>query len=139
MQGISIAALIATLLSVGIIGGVIFSKSKKEDRKLLIVLFLEYSNFFIAFYWLRLPLDSLMNLLLSDHPRLYEFIKNFYATITEELAKLSLILLLLVYKRIKEENYHLFAFTAGLGFGVGEIWFLANMISNTPQLSSLPW
>jgi hypothetical protein len=141
MQGIFIAAIIVTLLSAGVIGGAIFWRAKANERKLLLAVVLVYIPiFFAAYYGLRLPLDSLLGPVLSAYPvELYEFVKLFYAPVTEELAKVSLLALLLLSKRIKKDNYHRFAFTAGLGFGIGEIWFLADLFAKTPQIASLPW
>ncbi|MGC9445018.1 MAG: hypothetical protein ACP5E9_08875 [Candidatus Methanospirareceae archaeon] len=141
MQGIFIAAIIVTLLSAGVIGGAIFWRAKASERNLLLVLLLAYIPiFFVAYYVLRLPLDSLLGPVLSRYPvELYEFVKLFYAPVTEELAKLSLLALLLVANRITKDNYHRFAFTAGLGFGIGEIWFLEELFALTPEIASVPW
>ncbi|MBN1454782.1 MAG: hypothetical protein JW945_00810 [Methanomicrobia archaeon] len=141
MQGIFIAALIVTILSAGVIGGAIFWRAKANERKLLFVVTLVYIPiFFAAYYGLRLPLDSVLGPILSGYPvEFYQFVTLFYAPITEELAKLSLLAVLLLAQRIKKDNYHRFAFTVGLGFGIGEIWFLAELFAKQPQIASLPW
>ena len=140
MQGIIIMGIITTLLSIGIIGGVICKKSKGEDRDILLVTFLlGIPIFFFAYYLLRLPLDLFLKNILSNYAGIYILFRSFYAPLTEELSKLLVIFLPFIYRRVQKSNLHFFAFATGLGFGVGEIWFLANVFSQNPETAALPW
>lgn len=140
MQGIFVMGIITTLLSIGIIGGIICKKSKGEDRETLLMTFLlGIPVFFFAYYLLRLPLDFFLKNILSNYAGTYIFFQSFYAPLTEELSKLLVIVLPFIYRRTQKSNLHFFAFATGLGFGVGEIWFLANILSQNPKTATLPW
>ena len=123
------------------LGGFIRWRSKPEDRKLLLYLFLaELPMAFLAFYLVRLPLvDGLFKLILSDHLKVYGFIKVFYAPLTEEPAKIFPLLLPFFRAKINKDNFVLAAMALGLGFGVGEIWLVGNFIAAAPQFSNMPW
>lgn len=140
MQGIIIMAIITTFLAVSTIGTVLFIKSPSMIRhKLFLVFLLNIPIFFFAFFVLRLPLDTFMHFLFSNNEMLYDFVKNFYAPLTEESAKLFIVVPLYYFKHIDKENAPFYAFSTGLGFGIGEIWFISFLITQNPEISSLPW
>lgn len=140
MQGIIIMAIITTFLAVAIIGTILFIKSPSMMRhKLFFLVLLNIPIFFFAYYGLRLPLDALMNVLFSNNEMLYNFVKNFYAPLTEESAKLFIFIPVYYYKQLDKDNVHFYAFSTGLGFGIGEIWFLAVLLAQNPEISALPW
>lgn len=110
MQGIIIMAIITTFLAFSTIGTVLFIKSPSLIRhKLFLVFLLNIPIFFFAYFVLRLPLDTFMHFLFSNNEMLYDFIKNFYAPLTEESAKLFIIVPLYYFKHIDKENAPFYA------------------------------
>lgn len=139
MLGITLMAIITTFQALGLIGGIITFKSPNRIKRVLLLLFLvNIPIFFFAYFGLRLPLDEIIRFFVTNND-IYLFIRNFYATVTEEASKLLVFLPLFIYRKIDFDQLHWYAFTAGLGFGTGEIWFLASMLAQDPYISSLPW
>jgi ssDNA-binding Zn-finger/Zn-ribbon topoisomerase 1 len=141
MHQIYITSAVTTLLALVIIGGFIRWRADKPDHKLLLTLFLiELPVAFIAFYLVRLPLvDSSFKFLFSFDLAVYGFMKNFYAPLTEEPAKLLPLLIPALRHKITKENFAMAAMALGLGFGIGEIWLVGNFIGQSAQYSTMPW
>jgi len=139
MLGITLMAIITTCLAFGLIGGIITFKSPNRIKLVLFLVFLaNIPIFFFAYFGFRLPLDEIIRFLIINND-IYGFIKNFYAPITEEASKLLVFLPLYFFRKIDFDQLHWYAFAAGLGFGTGEIWFLASVLALDPYISSLPW
>lgn len=140
MQGIYIAAVVTTILSLGIIGGFLTWKTpRKEWFFLVFIILLEIPMSAIAFYLIRLPLDCWLQRLLSSSPGIYHFLTTFYAPITEEPIKLWVLLFPWIFRRIERKNAVRFAIAIGLGFGIGEMWMLAVQFAKDPYIASLHW
>lgn len=140
MQGIYITAIITTSLSLAVIGSIIFWRSPRKERSFLSVLILlEIPICALAFYFIRLPLDGWLRNLLTPQPGIYKFLTTLYAPITEEPAKLWILLIPWVFRRINSKNVIRVAMAIGLGFGIGEMWLVATRLANNPQIGSLPW
>jgi len=141
MHNIYIASVVTTLLAVLIIGGFIKWRAEKTDYNMLALLFLiELPMALLAFYLIRLPLlDGAFKYIFSFNPDVYGFMKNFYAPLTEEPAKLLPLLIPALRRRITKENFAMAAMALGLGFGIGEIWLVGGFIAQSPQYASLPW
>lgn len=94
MQGIYITAIITTSLSLAVIGSIIFWRSPREERSFLSVVILsEIPMCALAFYFIRLPLDGWLRTLLGLQSGIYKFLTTLYAPITEEPAKLWILLI----------------------------------------------
>lgn len=63
----------------------------------------------------------------------------FYAPMIEEPAKWFSLVLPSLRKHLTPKNAVAVALSVGLGFGVGEIWFLAERLSRSPQIAALPF
>lgn len=140
MKGIYVAAIIATALALGIEGGVIWWRSKRPDRPLLLIAFAAALPMCaLMFYLVRMPINDWLVGIMGKENSLYRFLTTFYAPLTEEPAKLWPLLIPWFRRRITKENAVIVAAALGLGFGVGEMWFLAEKISHVPKIAALPW
>lgn len=138
-MGLLIAAVITTVLAILTVGAMIRRTSQRSDRSVLLLAF-----FFalplqpLAFYFIRLPLHELLSGWLGAGAVLTA-ITLFYAPLTEEPAKWFALGVPSVRKAITRENAVAIALAVGLGFGVGELWFIAERLSRAPQFASLPF
>lgn len=140
MKGIYIAAIITTALSLTIVGSIILRKTpRKEWSLLIVVLLLQIPMCAIAFYFIRLPLDRWLQGLLRQCSGTYRFLTTFYAPITEEPIKLWIFLIPKYINNLNDKNIVRMAMAIGLGFGIGEMWFIAANLAKSPQVASLPW
>jgi hypothetical protein len=90
----------------------------------------------LMMYAVRLPLDGMLrtNYGIAGWVTI---VALFYAPLTEEPAKWLTALVPIVRRAIPNHPVSL-ALAAGAGFGVGEIWFLANAL-NSPDYADLPF
>lgn len=140
MPGIYIAAAITTALSLLIIGGAIWKKTPvKYHALLLVALAAQLPMSAVAFYYVRIPLDRFLVGWLGASSQLYKYLTTLYAPLTEETAKVWPLLIPVFYRRIDKRNAVCVAMALGLGFGLGEIWFLAERVSHAPEIARLPW
>jgi hypothetical protein len=141
VDGIYIAAILVTFLSVVTIGGVLLWKSPRKEYPLLVLAFLLLVPMSpMAFYLVRLPLDGWLQGLLGRTTETYELLSALlYAPITEEPIKLLILLIPWFLSRLDSKNTIRLAMAIGLGFGVGEIWLLATELAKNPRIASLPW
>jgi len=144
MKSIYVAALITMVISLLVYGAVIittvyFSSSPINKLSLLLAFLIVLPMQPLAFYLVRLPIDKILVAKLGVSSWLYQFISLFYAPLTEEPAKLVPLILPFILRDIKFETFARYAMTIGLGFGIGELWFIANRIAGNPQFDSLPF
>jgi len=62
-----------------------------------------------------------------------------YAPVTEESAKLTLMLFPWIRRRNDGKSAIQIGMAIGLGFGVGEMWQAAYWLSKDPDIASTPW
>lgn len=140
MQGIYIAAIVTTLLSLIIIGGFLLWRSSRKERAMLVAaVLLMIPMCAIAFYFIRLPLDGWLQGLLGRTSEMYKFLTTLYAPVTEEPIKLWVLLMPWFLNNLERKNTIRVALAIGLGFGIGEMWLIATKLANNPQIASLPW
>ena len=136
-MGIWIAAVVTTILSIGLYGLLLAKLAPAADRRWLLVAFLIALPLQpLAFYWMRMPLHAGLTSLLGPGA-LLTGITLFYAPLTEEPAKW--LVLSFVRRHLTPENAIALALTIGLGFGIGELWFIAEQISRAPQYADVPF
>jgi hypothetical protein len=121
-------------------GALLKRLSAPIDRRLLVLAFcLTLPLQPLAFYLVRVPLNSWLAGLLGKDSGLYLFLTTFYAPLTEEPAKLLPLFLPLLYRSIRRDNFVHVALALGVGFGIGELWFIAERVARTPEFKSLPF
>ena len=138
-MGILIAAIITTVLAIVVVGLLIRKLSKREDRSVLILAFcfaLPLQP--LAFYFIRTPLHEVLTGWIGAGA-LLTAITLFYAPVTEEVAKWLALGVPSIRKALKPENAVAIALAVGLGFGTGELWFIAERLTRVPQFAGLPF
>lgn len=140
MHQIYIASAVTTVITFFLAGAFIRWRSRPEDREFLLkIMLMDLPMAFIAFYLVRMPIaDNLFRLVFGSDQSLYMFMKNFYAPLTEEPAKILPLVFPFVRKKITKENFVLAAMALGLGFGLGEIWLVGRFIAES-TMPALPW
>jgi hypothetical protein len=140
MPGIYIAAIITTTLAVVIGGRFLLLGTTKGERKFVIALVaLHLPMCVLAFHYLRQPLDNSVQKWLGGNQVAYQFARTFYAPLTEEPAKLWLLLVPSFFATLTPKNALRRAMAIGLGFGIGEMWWLANLNAQNPHIARIPW
>lgn len=139
-MGIWIAAGIASLLATLILGAILFRQHEACTRRLLLMTVLAGLPLSaVAFHGVRQPIDSWLGSALHHHQGLLAAIRLGYAPLTEEPAKLLILLLPSIWRRVDRGNLVHLALAIGLGFGIGEAWMLAGLLSARPEIAALPW
>jgi len=140
MAGIWIAAVITTLFSLGIIGFLIAKISPADDRRFLAIIAAVHLPLCAsAIYFVRIPIDSVLQTTLGVTTAAYLLVATLYAPLTEEAAKLWLVLFPWFRKKLDGRTAIHIGMAIGLGFGVGEMWLVAYFLSKNPDIASMPW
>jgi PrsW family intramembrane metalloprotease len=139
-MGILIAAAFTTLAVLAFYGGIVVCRlSTRADRRALAVAVLVAMPLQpFVFYLVRMPLHNALVAALGPGGWI-GVMSTFYAPLTEEPAKWLVLLVPLVRRTMQPATAVAFAIATGLGFGVGEIWFLAERLSHVPQIAALPF
>lgn len=137
MAGIYVAALIAAgiVLSAAVVLWLVFARPERRWLYALL-LALELPMSWAAFHYFRVPLDGWLTGAVADRGT-YALLTMFYAPLTEEPAKLWPLLLPFVWRRLGRENAAGVALALGIGFGLGEIAFLAERVARVPAMAGL--
>jgi hypothetical protein len=140
MPGIYLTAILTSAVAVAIFGTLIHKMRLPANERLLwlaagIVLPLQP----FAFYFVRIPLDHWLAAQLGAASATYHWLTTFYAPLTEEPAKLVPLLIPVIYRDIRATNFVRYAFAIGVGFAIGEMWFIAERVAQVPALRALPF
>ncbi len=140
MHGIYLAALLTSLLAIAGFGTVIRKVRQPATGWLLFAAVLITVPLQpLAFYLVRLPLDHWLAGQLNRSSVAYQCLASLYAPLTEEPAKLVALLIPVIVRDIRPDNFSRYALAIGLGFALGEMWFIAERISHQPKLAGLPF
>lgn len=123
--GIYVAAALTSLLALLIIGGVILVLTPRNEWR-----------FIFGVATLHLPMPAIAWGLPSA---VYATLGIFYAPLIEEPSKLWWLLVPAFARRLPTENAPRTGMAIGLGFGIGEAWFVASAISSDPGIIDVPW
>lgn len=138
-MGILIAAIITTVIAIVVIGLLIRKLAQSAPRWVLILAFLSALPAQpVAFYFIRLPMHEFLMQWIGPGA-LLTAISLFYAPLIEEPAKWFSLMLPSLRRKLKPDNAVAIALAVGLGFGVGELWFIAERLTRSPQLLNLPF
>jgi hypothetical protein len=136
-----LAATITTALALLTIGTAAWRAARPADRRLLALAFLIALPLQpLAFYLVRLPLDGALRAAFGiGLGKAWAIIGLSYAPLTEEPSKWLVLAVPAIRTALTPANAIPLALTVGLGFGIGEIWFLAHAIINQPGYPDLPF
>lgn len=140
MCGIYPAAALTSGIAAALFGTFIFKLRQPADGRLLwlaALIALPLQPF--AFYFVRVPLDHWLVAQLGSSSATYTWLSSLYAPLTEEPAKLVPLLLPAIFRDVRRENFVRYALAIGVGFAVGEMWFVADRIARVPALAVLPF
>ena len=133
------AELIAIALGLAVFGTFLFRTSSGWERKLLFLCLLATTPMsWLMFHHVRLPLDHWLQAHLAN-PGLLGWIRTAYAPLTEEPAKLWPLLIPAVRRAITRDTVGRFALALGLGFALGEIVMVGQLVSQRPEIAAMPW
>lgn len=106
MPGIYITAALTSLLAVAIFGTLIYKLPRPANGWLLLAAVLICLPLQpLAFYLVRLPLDHWLAGWLTRQSFAYQGLTTLYAPLTEELAKLLVLLIPAIFRDIRPENF----------------------------------
>jgi hypothetical protein len=140
MHGIYIAAIVTTAGALAIFGSLIHKlRLPANERLLLLAALIALPMQPLAFYFVRVPLDNWLATQLVHGSMPYQWLISLYAPVTEESAKLVPLLIPAICRDISGKNFARYALAIGLGFAIGEMWFLAERIVRLPAYANVPW
>lgn len=139
MSGVLIAAILTAAAVILFYGMLIRMLSEPGDRRVLLIAAVAMLPMQpIAFFFLRVPLDGLLQGSIGTADP-YPLLTTLYAPLTEEPAKWLVLLIPLVRRRLTPDNAVPLALATGVGFGLGEIGFLARRLMEVPELAGMPF
>lgn len=140
MTGIYLAALLTTALAAAG-GGLLVSRlpHPARGRLLWLAALLVLPLQPLAFYFVRLPIDHWLAGHLGSASAIHAWLTSLYAPLTEEPAKLVPLLIPAVFRDIRPANFARYALAIGIGFAIGEMWFIAERVARQPALASAPF
>jgi DNA-directed RNA polymerase subunit RPC12/RpoP len=137
---IYIAAIVTTALAVAIFGTLIRKlRLPANPRLLLLAALIVLPMEPLSFYLVRVPLDHWLTALLGSGSPTLRWLSTFYAPLTEEPAKLLPLLIPAIRRDTNAGNFARYALAIGLGFGIGEMWFIAQLIASNPKFAGVPF
>lgn len=140
MPGIYVMAVITTLIGAAMMGAFIYSLSKAEDRRwLLVAALLALPLSPLVYTLVRLPIQHVVNPALEGSRGVLLFVQFLYAPLTEEPAKLLPLLSPALRRQIHAKNFVPFALALGAGFGLGEIWLVASFVAADATYAGMPF
>ena len=140
MPGIYVTAVLTTTVAVGMFGALIhYLRLPAKERFLWLAAILALPLQPLAFYYVRVPLDHWLMVHLGAKSAAYTWLVTCYAPLTEEPAKLLVLLIPAIRRDIRRENFVRYALAIGVGFAIGEMWFLANRLAQNPAWAAVPF
>src|SRR5271157_4588828 len=140
MPGIYLTAILTTAIAAAIFGPLIHKlRLPANERFLWLAAGLVLPLQPLVFYFVRIPLDHWLVAQLGSASANYGWLTTFYAPLTEEPAKLVPLLVPVIYRDISATNFVRYAIAIGLGFAIGEMWFIAERVAQVPALRALPF
>jgi hypothetical protein len=140
MHGIYFTAVLTTAAAVAIFGTLIHKlRLPANERLLWLAATLALPLCPLAFFLVRAPLDHWLMAQLGAKSVAYKWLVTFYAPLTEEPVKLIPLLIPAIRRDLDARDFVRYALAIGVGFGIGEMWFVADRVARMPALAALPF
>ena len=140
MPGIYLTAVLTTSVAVGIFGALIhYLRLPAKERLLWLAAILALPLQPLAFYYVRAPWNHWLAAHLGLQSGVYIWLNTCSAPLTEETAKLLVLLIPAIRRDIRAENFIRYALAIGVGFAIGEMWFIANGLAHNPAWAAVPF
>ncbi|SFI81076.1 YitT family protein [Planctomicrobium piriforme] len=135
------ATLVSVLLGACLFGAILVRIARRGDRLALACCLLSALPMcWVMFHFVRMPLDRLLVEWLTPQSGVLTALRLMYAPMTEEPAKLWILLIPWVRKQIRRDNLAAFALALGLGFALGEMVTVAQLVAiKDPRVLQMPW
>lgn len=133
-MGLIVAAALTTAIALGGLAVLLLNARNRRPLALAFVIALPLQP--LVFYAVRLPVDGALKTTFGFTGWI-AILSLFYAPLTEEPAKWLAAAVPAVRRALPEEPV-LLALAAGLGFAIGEIWFLAHIFATAPDYPDMP-
>lgn len=134
-MGLIVAACITTALA--LVAFAELMRRSRDWRPLVLAFVIALPLHPLVFYAIRLPIDGLLRTTFGMAGWV-TIVALFYAPLIEEPAKWLTAAVPAVRRAIDDDPIAL-ALAAGAGFGLGEIWFLAHALVQSPGYPDLPF
>ena len=135
MSGIEVASLIAAAMSVAVYGGALaWAAPREEWQRLAIAIVAALPLPILAYHGIRAPIESVFGA-----PGGTLWLRAILPPLIEEPAKLAPLLLPVLLRAIRRENAWRFGVALGLGFGLGEIALLLQLLQPVQAVIGAPW
>lgn len=135
MSGIVIASLIAAAMSLVVYGGTLLWLAWPGERgRLVLAAGLALPLTLLAYHGVRTPIESLFGA-----PGSTLWLRAILPPLVEEPAKLAPLLLPFLAGAVARDNAWRFGTALGLGFGIGEILLLVQLLQPSQAVSAAPW
>jgi RsiW-degrading membrane proteinase PrsW (M82 family) len=144
MHGIYVAAVIATVISVLLWGGIFYWLCKKPKNLLPALITLPFStivNLLVKkpIYESILSFSEISPKLSPATPLWFLLFVLFLSPLTEEAIKISPLTLKQIRQMIDQSSAIWIGTALGMSFGIGEIWYLAWRFSMVPEFAQYPF
>jgi RsiW-degrading membrane proteinase PrsW (M82 family) len=136
MSGLATASLIASALSTVVYGGTLLWLAPRHERSLLMLIAaMAVPLAPLAYHAVRVPIETMA----GGPPGGAVWLRAVLPPLIEEPAKLLPVLLPVVARAIGRENAWRFGISLGLGFGLGEIALLVQLLEPVQAVAAAPW
>jgi hypothetical protein len=135
MSGLAVASLISAVMSIVVYGGTLAGAASRGERPLLaLAAFAALPLPLFAYHGVRVPIETLLGA-----PGGTLWLRAVLPPLIEEPAKLAPLLLPLLTRAMTRENAWRFGMALGLGFGLGEIALLVQLLDPVQAVAAAPW
>lgn len=135
MSGIEVASLIAAAMSVAVYGGALaWAAPREEWQRLALAMVATLTLPILAYHGIRAPVEKLFGA-----PGGTLWLRAILPPLIEEPAKLAPLLLPVLSRAVTRENAWRFGVALGLGFGLGEIALLLQLLQPVQAVVGAPW
>lgn len=135
MPGLVLASLIAALMSIAVYGGALLWLARRDERPpLALAAIVAVPLTLLAYHLVREPIEQLFGV-----PGGTLWLRAILPPLIEEPAKLLPLLLPILARAVTRENAWRFGIALGLGFGIGEIILLVQLLQPVQAVLAAPW